>query len=134
MGKKIFPDKIKELMNQNDCKDSKALRHKFLNAAWKFSFFLILSISGVTILLSESWSCNPSQYFENFHNQQMSECIRLYIIFQLAGYVYSIMLMPFEPKQTVLDQIVYFIHHVVTIGLLYCSLKLYLKKVYHRLS
>ncbi|KAI8900253.1 TRAM/LAG1/CLN8 homology domain-containing protein [Globomyces pollinis-pini] len=96
-------------------------RRKVHSAAWKFTFFSILSIVGCYILLTENWALDPPSFFRNWPDVPMSSLMRFYYNLELAGYLYTLLLMPFEPKQTALDIIALLIHHGSTIFLLWNS-------------
>jgi hypothetical protein len=91
--------------------------HKFYIAAWKFSFYMILSSVGLRILLTSTWTWTPIEYFKDCPHY-MSPFMKIYYNLQISGYIYSIIMMPFEPKQKLVDQVAYLVHHFTTIGLL----------------
>ncbi|KAI8900255.1 TLC domain-containing protein [Globomyces pollinis-pini] len=115
LGQIVYPASKK---SGADSLDLIAKRAKLYQAAWKLVFFSILSGLGMYILYFESWTFHPDQYFKGWPNQDMSDLMRFYYTIELAGYMYSIVLMPFEPKQYAKDVIAMLIHHTSTILLL----------------
>ncbi|KAJ3367368.1 Ceramide synthase 3 [Kappamyces sp. JEL0680] len=51
----------------------------------------------------------------------MSDFIKYYYVLEMAGYAYSILIMPFEARQTKADYIAYLIHHSSTLFLMWVS-------------
>lgn len=51
----------------------------------------------------------------------LSEMMRYYYQFQIAGYIFQFLLLPFEPKQTATDILALSVHHSSTLFLLWNS-------------
>jgi ceramide synthetase len=108
-----FPDsKLKNCYNR---------RQKLYTALWKLTYFGFTSMFGLYLMRTESWVLDPSQYFINWPNQDMSTAVKIYYNIQMAGYMHAFLTMPFEPKQAIRDYIALLIHHVSTLFLLWNS-------------
>jgi hypothetical protein len=68
-----------------------------------------------------SWFFSPSLYFRGWPNHPMSDYVKYYYVIQMAGYIYSFLLMAFEAPQTKADYLAYFVHHTSTLFLLWAS-------------
>jgi hypothetical protein len=113
LGKVVSPAP-KDIHDKKYLKD----RHKLHNAVWKFTSFTICVTMGLYIAFSEPWFFHPEQYFIGWPGQFMAERVKWYYQMEMSMYIFALLLMPFEPKQTVADIIVVLIHHAATLFLI----------------
>jgi hypothetical protein len=96
-------------------------RHKYQTAGWRFVNFTLCGLVGSYLACTESWIFSPPDYFKGWPDHGMSGAMKLYYQMELSSYAFALILMPFEPKQTVMDYLALLIHHASTLFLIWTS-------------
>jgi hypothetical protein len=88
---------------------------------WKFVNFSVCASYGMYIASQESWIFTPQLYFAGWPEHAMSIHVKTYYQMEFASYFFALILMPFEPKQTVMDYAALLVHHASTLFLIWTS-------------
>jgi hypothetical protein len=114
IGEERFP------VNKNDGKYLLE-RQKFYTASWKFVNFTLCGALGSYLAFTESWVFSPPDYFKGWPDHGMSPIMKLYYQMELSSYAFALIVMPFEPKQSLVDYAALIVHHSSTIFLIWTS-------------
>ena len=112
---------LKEQQEQKELEEKKLEqeRIKFQVAGWKFLNFSTTTVIGLTLLASESWMSQPSQYYIDMANQPLTPLIKLFYQFGFGSYAYATLSVFIEPRQK--DFVMMVAHHLVTLFLISTS-------------
>lgn len=103
------------------CIKGQALRRKFCEESWKCLTMFFVTIYGIHTILAEDYFYDPSLLFTHAYDIPQRESHAVFVYYQIAvGYHVHRAFWQFVEQRRA-DFIAMFIHHSVTIGLLFAS-------------